>query len=73
MYPTFSSRLHQAAKKTGYIFIFIRVLDSTIFDIQAIKNTSPKAHTSKKLVFSAPSGARTLDTLIKSQVLYQLS
>ena len=24
-------------------------------------------------VFRAPSGARTLDTLIKSQVLYQLS
>ena len=27
----------------------------------------------KNSVFSAPSGVRTLDTLIKSQVLYQLS
>ena len=27
----------------------------------------------KNSVLSAPSGARTLDTLIKSQVLYQLS
>ena len=25
------------------------------------------------MLFSAPSGTRTLDTLIKSQVLYQLS
>ena len=37
------------------------------------KNTDPAAHTSAKSVFHAPSGARTLDTLIKSQVLYQLS
>ena len=28
---------------------------------------------SKMVLSSAPSGARTLDTLIKSQVLYQLS
>ena len=27
----------------------------------------------KNSAFNAPSGARTLDTLIKSQVLYQLS
>ena len=28
---------------------------------------------SKMVLLNAPSGARTLDTLIKSQVLYQLS
>ena len=37
------------------------------------KGTDPTAHMSAKSVPSAPSGARTLDTLIKSQVLYQLS
>ena len=37
------------------------------------KSTDPAAHTSAKSVPYAPSGARTLDTLIKSQVLYQLS
>ena len=31
------------------------------------------AKPSKTVLLSAPSGARTLDTLIKSQVLYQLS
>ncbi len=37
------------------------------------KNTIPEAYASKIVPFSAPPGARTLDTLIKSQVLYQLS
>ncbi len=37
------------------------------------KNTVPGAHVAKNSAFSARSGARTLDTLIKSQVLYQLS
>ena len=38
------------------------------------KSTIPKAHMSSKTVLvSAPTGARTLDNLIKSQVLYQLS
>ena len=40
----------------------------------AKKSTIPKAHRSLKMVLvNARSGARTLDTLIKSQVLYQLS
>ncbi len=38
------------------------------------ESTDPKAPASSKSVLrSAPPGARTLDTLIKSQVLYQLS
>lgn len=40
----------------------------------AKKTPSPQLVMSAKTVlFNAPSGARTLDTLIKSQVLYQLS
>ena len=34
---------------------------------------TPNPHTCKLEAFSGPPGARTLDTLIKSQVLYQLS
>ena len=37
------------------------------------KSTIPKAPMSSKTVLSGPPGVRTLDTLIKSQVLYQLS
>ena len=37
------------------------------------KTPSPKVKLSKTVFLSAPPGARTLDTLIKSQVLYQLS
>ena len=37
------------------------------------KTPSPKVKLSKTVLLSAPPGARTLDTLIKSQVLYQLS
>ena len=37
------------------------------------KEPTPELHVSKTDSFSAPPGARTLDTLIKSQVLYQLS
>ena len=37
------------------------------------KSTDPDDLTSKPILHSARSGARTLDTLIKSQVLYQLS
>ena len=37
------------------------------------KNTVPDSQAVKNSAFSARSGARTLDTLIKSQVLYQLS
>ena len=36
------------------------------------KSTDPRAHMSPKPVLDAPPGVRTLDTLIKSQVLYQL-
>ncbi len=37
------------------------------------KNTVPGRFVPKTVLLRAPSGARTLDTLIKSQVLYQLS
>ena len=37
------------------------------------KSTDPDDLTSKPILLSASPGARTLDTLIKSQVLYQLS
>ncbi len=37
------------------------------------KNTAPGLKLPKTVLLHAPSGARTLDTLIKSQVLYQLS
>ena len=37
------------------------------------KSTVPNILHARNSTFSAPSGARTLDTLIKSQVLYQLS
>ena len=37
------------------------------------KNTRPGRYASELMLSSAPSGTRTLDTLIKSQVLYQLS
>ena len=39
----------------------------------AKKSTDPDELTSKPILHSASPGARTLDTLIKSQVLYQLS
>ena len=42
--------------------------------INATKKTpSPQLYICKNSAFSASSGVRTLDTLIKSQVLYQLS
>ena len=37
------------------------------------KHRPRSSYVCKNSVLSAPSGARTLDTLIKSQVLYQLS
>ena len=37
------------------------------------KTPSPQLYICKNSAFSASSGVRTLDTLIKSQVLYQLS
>ena len=37
------------------------------------KTPSPMVKPSKTVLLSGPSGARTLDTLIKSQVLFQLS
>ena len=37
------------------------------------KSTDPASNLAKPILLSAPSGVRTLDTLIKSQVLYQLS
>ncbi len=39
----------------------------------AQKKHQPQAHGLKPVLASGPPGARTLDTLIKSQVLYQLS
>ena len=55
---------------------FLFFLDTLIFCYwQKSKNTAPAAITlsAKTVLFYAPSGVRTLDTLIKSQVLYQLS
>ena len=37
------------------------------------KHRPRSSHVCKNSAFSASSGVRTLDTLIKSQVLYQLS
>ena len=46
----------------------------TPFYIYTKKKHRPRSsHVCKNSVFSASSGVRTLDTLIKSQVLYQLS
>ena len=44
-------------------------------EVSAKKKHRPRGNhiVRKNSAFSAPSGARTLDTLIKSQVLYQLS
>ena len=43
-------------------------------EVSAKKKHRPRSsYVCKNSVFSAPSGVRTLDTLIKSQVLYQLS
>ena len=42
-------------------------------ELEYKKSTDPRAHMSPKPVLDAPPGVRTLDTLIKSQVLYQLS
>ena len=46
---------------------------NTKFSINKEKHRPRSSYVCKNSVFSAPSGARTLDTLIKSQVLYQLS
>ena len=46
---------------------------NTEFSINKEKHRPRSSYVCKNSVFSAPSGARTLDTLIKSQVLYQLS
>ena len=45
--------------------------DGQLFE--ATKNNAPAICHDENAASSAPSGARTLDTLIKSQVLYQLS
>ena len=42
-------------------------------DFKHKKTPSPQLYICKNSAFSASSGVRTLDTLIKSQVLYQLS
>ena len=44
-------------------------------EVSAKKKHRPRGYRNvrKNSVLSAPSGVRTLDTLIKSQVLYQLS
>ena len=47
-------------------------LFSIIFYIKK-KHRPRSSYVYKNSVLSAPSGVRTLDTLIKSQVLYQLS
>ena len=48
-------------------------LFSIIFYIKKKHRPRGNHNVRKNSVLSAPSGARTLDTLIKSQVLYQLS
>ena len=50
-----------------YIGIFYKALLTTK------KHRPHSSYVCKNSAFDAPSGARTLDTLIKSQVLYQLS
>ena len=45
----------------------------TAHAIRAKKTPSPRLYVRKNSACSGPPGARTLDTLIKSQVLYQLS
>ena len=51
--------------------LFMAKLPAPLDEIK--KNTVPAAQVCKNSAFSARSGVRTLDTLIKSQVLYQLS
>ena len=46
---------------------------NTKFSINKEKHRPRSSCVYKNSVLSAPSGVRTLDTLIKSQVLYQLS
>ena len=46
---------------------------NTKFSINKEKHRPRSSYVCKNSAFSASSGVRTLDTLIKSQVLYQLS
>ena len=48
-------------------------LYSNVSDIKQKHRPRGYRNVRKNSVLSAPSGVRTLDTLIKSQVLYQLS
>ena len=48
-------------------------LYSNVSDIKKKHRPRGNRNVRKNSVLSAPSGVRTLDTLIKSQVLYQLS
>ena len=52
---------------------FLSISQTPLFSINKEKHRPRSSYVCKNSVFSAPSGARTLDTLIKSQVLYQLS
>ena len=52
--------------------IFVNVLER-LSNKRAKKKHLPQGHFPKTGTLHARSGARTLDTLIKSQVLYQLS
>ena len=56
-----------------YFFRSLRAVHSPHSKFAKQKSTDPRAHMSPKPVLDAPPGVRTLDTLIKSQVLYQLS
>ena len=55
--------------------IFRQLFHQEVYPISAQKNHRPRSpyKSPKTVILSARSGARTLDTLIKSQVLYQLS
>ena len=58
------------------IMIFLSILIEFIMITSLsslIKKAPPPEFLPQKRCLNAPSGARTLDTLIKSQVLYQLS
>ena len=50
-----------------------RFFKRAVNDARYNTEKAPETHCLRGFVLSTPSGARTLDTLIKSQVLYQLS
>ena len=63
-------RLRRVAKRQ---IPFRRSAVGSVYHRVQKKTPTPRLMSSKSMLSSAPPGARTLDTLIKSQVLYQLS